>query len=59
MTNRLQNAAAKARRTKCHVTRLSGWFYESVTPAGHRYTVRCEDSGGRALPNLQLRGGRC
>ena len=43
MTNRLRNAAAKARRAKCHVRRLRGRTYESVTPQGHRYTVRCED----------------
>jgi hypothetical protein len=50
MTKRLKNAALKARRAKCHVTRLSGRVYESVTPAGHRYTVRCEDrADGRYL----------
>ena len=43
MTNRLQNAAAKARRAKCHVTRVAGRTYESTTPQGHRYTVKCED----------------
>ncbi len=47
MTNRLENAAAKARRAKCHVRRIGVRTYESVTPRGHRYTVRCEDRAGQ------------
>ena len=43
MTKRLQNAALKARRAKLHVARIAGRVYQSVTPAGHRYTMRCED----------------
>ena len=47
MTKRLRNAAAKARRAKCHVKQIGPRTYASVTPAGHRYTVRCEDRAGQ------------
>lgn len=47
MASRIQNAIEKARRVRCHVRRVAGRTYESVTPKGHRYTVRCEERAGQ------------
>ncbi len=47
MTTRIQSAVEKAKRAKCHVRRLQGRTYESRTPQGRTYTVRCEERDGR------------
>jgi hypothetical protein len=46
MTQRIQNAIAKAKQAKCHVRRLVGRTYEVLTPKGRRYTVRCDEHEG-------------
>ncbi len=47
MTKRIQNAVAKAKRAKCRVRRVAARTYESRTPQGRTYTVRCEVRDGR------------
>lgn len=57
MTQRIQNAIAKARRAKCHVRRLSGRTYEVLTPKGRRYTVRCDEHDGERYIACNCKAG--
>ncbi len=47
MATRIERAVEKAKRAKCRVRRLQDRTYESRTPQGRTYTVRCEVRDGR------------